>query len=228
MTNDTPPAARQSTWPARRPSEETWRLIEAAALRLFAQKGFAAVGIREIAYEAGVSTAALYHYMSTKDDLLTTIMRQSLERFLEDAHRAVSGIEQPSQQIAALVRYHVFSHGQDQLRARVVDNEIRTLTIASSREILHLRDRYQDLWREAIDAGVRRRAFRVADPHMATLALLEMCNGVARWYDSRGELSLEEISDRFGEMALHLLGARTAHIRALPGARAAAIAETPG
>ncbi|HEY8641410.1 MAG TPA: helix-turn-helix domain-containing protein, partial [Candidatus Dormibacteraeota bacterium] len=42
----------------------------AAALRLFGTKGYGAVGIREIALEAGISTAALYHYMRTKEDLL--------------------------------------------------------------------------------------------------------------------------------------------------------------
>jgi AcrR family transcriptional regulator len=213
--------------PARRPAEETWRLIQDAAIRLFATKGFAAVGIREIAHEAGISTAALYHYMSTKDDLLTAIMRQALQEFLDDARRALAGITQPSHQIDALVHHHVVSHGRNPLRARVVDNEVRTLTVASAREILQLRDQYQDLWREAIEAGAAKRLFRVTDPHLATLALLEMCNGLARWYDPRGPLSLEEISSRFSEMALQLLGARAAAIRALPGARTTSVARMP-
>jgi AcrR family transcriptional regulator len=159
MTEDASPATRQSTWPARRPSEQTWRLIEAAALRLFAQKGFAAVGIRKIAHEAGVSTAALYHHMSTKDDLLPAIIRQTHKRYLDDARQAVSGIDRPSRRIAMLVRHHVLGHGHDQHRALVV---------------------------------------------------------------------MEEISDRFSEMALALLGARAAHIRALLGVRPHAMAETPG
>lgn len=87
----TPLRPARSTGLARRPAEETWRLIQAAAIRLFATKGFAAVSIREIAHEAGISTAALYHYMSTKDDLLTAIMRQALQEFLDDARRALAG-----------------------------------------------------------------------------------------------------------------------------------------
>ena len=55
------------------------RIME-AALKLFAAKGFEATGIREIAESVNLSSAALYHYIGTKDDLLFKIMSDSLQR----------------------------------------------------------------------------------------------------------------------------------------------------
>jgi AcrR family transcriptional regulator len=56
----------------------TRRRIQDAALQLFAAKGFFATGIREIADRVGVTTAALYHYMGSKDELLIEIMVSSM------------------------------------------------------------------------------------------------------------------------------------------------------
>ena len=45
-------------------AEETSRRVREAAVRVFAQKGFSAVGVRELAQDAGLTSSALYHYMS--------------------------------------------------------------------------------------------------------------------------------------------------------------------
>jgi hypothetical protein len=44
---------------------------------------------------------------------------------------------------------------------------------------------------------------------MTRLALLEMCNGVSRWYSPKGaaKLSLEQIADHFSSLALALVRA---------------------
>jgi AcrR family transcriptional regulator len=54
-------------------------LIDAAA-DLFAAKGFAAIGVREIARQAGVTIGAHYHYASSKEELFMKLMRRSYAR----------------------------------------------------------------------------------------------------------------------------------------------------
>jgi AcrR family transcriptional regulator len=50
-------------------SEKTRAVILGVAARLFSRKGFHAVGMREIASEAGVTQPAVHHYFGSKDDL---------------------------------------------------------------------------------------------------------------------------------------------------------------
>jgi AcrR family transcriptional regulator len=57
-------------------AEEKRRLILDAAVRVFAHKGFHTSRVGDIAEEAGVAHGLLYHYFSSKDEVLDTIFRE--------------------------------------------------------------------------------------------------------------------------------------------------------
>jgi hypothetical protein len=50
--------------------------------------------------------------------------------------------------------------------------------------------------------------FSFGDARITRLALLEMCNGVARWYSDRGPKHPAEIAESFADLALAMVGAR--------------------
>ena len=176
-----------------------------AALRLFAAHGFEATGIRKIAEEAGITVASLYHYLGTKEDLLERMMLESMTELLAPAHVLTGSVTDPGERIAGLVDSHVRRHAQEQQLCRVGDTEIRSLSPARRAGVIALRDSYQAIWEEAVMSGVRSGLFAVPDVKLATFALLQMCTGVAYWYNPRGPLSLDEISAAFVKMALALL-----------------------
>lgn len=187
-------------------TDRTEARIMRAALRLFASKGYGAVGIREIALEAGVSTAALYHYMRTKEDLLVALMTDRMRRMLAVGATACAEFEDPVRQLVGLVRVHVIAHGH--FPDEVVDQEVRSLSAETRPRIIALRDRYERLWNDVLGRGLDSGAFDVPDVRFARLALLEMCNGMVRWYRPTGESDLGTIADAFAEMALGLVRAR--------------------
>jgi AcrR family transcriptional regulator len=187
----------------------TKRRIEAAALQLFAAKGFEATGIRDIADRAGVSTAALYHYMGSKDELLVAFMVESMTELIRAARAALDGCGDPAEQLAALVRTHVGFHTLDAQRSLVADDELRAVSDVAFTKVMQLRDGYERLWAETLDLGARTGEFSFPDARITRLALLEMCNGVARWYSDRGPKSPAEIADCFADLALAMVGARS-------------------
>jgi len=65
--------------------------VRQAALRLFAEQGYAAVSMRQIAREVGVQVGALYLYTPDKQSLLADMMIDHLEALLakRPADRAV-------------------------------------------------------------------------------------------------------------------------------------------
>jgi AcrR family transcriptional regulator len=180
--------------------------IMTAALRLFTRKGFQAVGIRDIAQEAGISTATLYHYMRTKEDLLLALMSDRLHRITRAAQLAIQGVEAPEAQLAALVRTHVICHAL--YPSHVVDDELRSLSTRSRRSVVALRDRYENIWREILERGNGRGgAFKIPDPRFARLALMGMCNGVNRWYSAKGPAGVDTVADAFADLALAMVRA---------------------
>src|ERR1700710_1886584 len=67
----------------------TQQRLTDAALTLFATKGYAATGIREIAEAADLTSAALYHYIGSKEDLLIHLMTEGLQRFVAASRAAL-------------------------------------------------------------------------------------------------------------------------------------------
>ncbi len=84
------------------------------------------------------------------------------------------------------MRAHVGFHTLDAQRSLVADDELRAVSDAAFTKVMQLRDGYERLWAETLERGARSGEFSFADARITRLALLEMCNGVARWYSDRG------------------------------------------
>jgi TetR/AcrR family fatty acid metabolism transcriptional regulator len=87
-------------------AEEKRRLILDAAVRVFAHKGFHTSRVGDIAEEAGVAHGLLYHYFSSKDEVLDTIFRETWSALLAEIDEIESS-EDPAraqlQRVAALL-----------------------------------------------------------------------------------------------------------------------------
>jgi len=173
-------------------------------VRLFAARGYAATGIREIAQDAGVTPAALYHHMGSKQDLLLVIMRDAMHELIAAARKALSEADGPAGELAALARAHVVYNGEYLLDALVGDGEIRSLVQLNRATIVKLRDAYEDLWAGVIARGVEVGEFRISDEKLFRLAVIQMCNGITNWYTPGGTAALAAVADEFAGFALSM------------------------
>jgi AcrR family transcriptional regulator len=80
-------SATRPKWHRR--SEDRPREICAAALEVFAEKGFAAARLDEIAQRAGVSKGTLYLYFSDKQELFRAVVRNAIAPNIEAVASAV-------------------------------------------------------------------------------------------------------------------------------------------
>src|SRR5436853_7660628 len=87
-------------------SEDKRRLILEAAVRVFARKGYHTCRVGDIAEEAGVAYGLLYHYFSSKEEVLETVFRETWSELLE-AMRGVEDSGEPAReqlrQVAAIL-----------------------------------------------------------------------------------------------------------------------------
>jgi len=74
--------------------EEKRRLILDAAVRVFARQGYHTCRVGDIAEEAGVAHGLLYHYFSSKEEVLETVFRETWTDVL-DALKAVAASDEP-------------------------------------------------------------------------------------------------------------------------------------
>lgn len=93
------------------PGQPKWRRrkdarpaeIVAAALEVFAEKGFAAARLDDIAARAGVSKGALYLYFETKQDLFTAVVRDAISPNIAQVEAAARAMDIPFAQVVRLL-----------------------------------------------------------------------------------------------------------------------------
>jgi TetR/AcrR family fatty acid metabolism transcriptional regulator len=84
--------------------EEKRNQILEAAVRVFATKGYHTSRVGDIAKEAGVAHGLLYHYFSSKEEVLQTIFRDNWSRLVVAFEAIDEGDEPPRKQLAAIAK----------------------------------------------------------------------------------------------------------------------------
>ncbi|GAA6174858.1 TetR/AcrR family transcriptional regulator [Sulfitobacter pacificus] len=185
-------------------AEITGPKIRQAALRLFAQRGYAAVSMRSIAAEVGVQAGALYNYTPDKQSLLFDLMRGHLEGLLA---AAIPAQGDPLAQLQEFVAFHIRFHADRPDEVFIAYMELRNLEPANFAEIEALRRRYEDRLEQILHDGAAAGVFEVADSKIVTLAIIAMLTGVNTWFRQGGRLSLDEVVAQYWDMVRKAVGA---------------------
>ncbi|WP_371227470.1 TetR/AcrR family transcriptional regulator [Roseovarius sp. 2305UL8-3] len=173
--------------------------VREAALRLFAQHGFAAVSMRQIAGEVGVQAGALYNYTPDKQSLLFDLMKSHMDQLL-DAWQAEPELPSPMAALERFTRFHIHFHSARPEAVFISYMELRNLTPENFEVIEGLRRRYENALESILRAGVTSGDFQVADTRVTSMALIAMLTGVNTWFREGGRLSLTEVETLYWDM----------------------------
>ncbi|MGR3549653.1 TetR/AcrR family transcriptional regulator [Pseudooceanicola sp.] len=178
--------------------------IREAAQALFAQHGYAAVSMRQIAAEVGVQVGALYNYTSDKQSLLFDLMSSHLDDLL--SARAEDQTEaDPMQALEQFTRFHIRFHARRPDAVFIAYMELRNLTPENFATIEAMRRRYEDGLSAILRDGQAQGAFRIQDARVATMAIIAMLTGVNTWFRKTGRLSLSEVEEIYWDMMRRLV-----------------------
>lgn len=173
-------------------SQVTGPLVRAAAERLFARHGYAAVSMRQIAAEVGVQAGALYNYTPDKQSLLFGMMKAHLDELLA-AWAAVPRGNRPTEALEAFTRFHISFHLDRPDAVFIAYMELRSLDPANFAVIEGLRRRYETELEDILRRGKATGDFTLPDTRLATMAVIAMLTGVTTWYRDDGRLSRERV-----------------------------------
>ncbi len=180
-------------------SAATGPKIREAAQRLFAQHGYAAVSMRQIASDVGVQAGALYNYIPDKQALLFELMKQHMDELLAARH-AQKPAETPLAALENFTRFHIGFHLDRPDAVFIAYMELRNLSAPNFSLIEQLRGQYESELAEILGEGLRAGVFDVGDLKVATRAVIAMLTGVTTWYRDSGVLSRAEVEDVYWQM----------------------------
>ena len=99
-------------------------LILAAAVRVFASKGYHTCRVGDIAEEAGIAHGLLYHYFGSKEEVLQTVFRDNWSQLVETVARIEASDEPPLQQLGAIAKILLRSWRDQPDLVRVMVREV--------------------------------------------------------------------------------------------------------
>jgi AcrR family transcriptional regulator len=173
--------------------------VRDAALRLFAEHGFAAVSMRQIAREVGVQAGALYNYTPDKQSLLFDLMQSHMDELLA-AYEELPDSPDAAQALRQFVDFHIAFH-LDRLDAVFISYmELRNLTPENFAQIEAYRRRYEQHLEAILIRGEREGVFAPRDTRISAMALIAMLTGVNTWFREGGRLSLGEVQALYRDM----------------------------
>ncbi len=191
-----------------RRSNETEQLIIRAATELFRQKGYNGTSIADLGQAVGLTTAALYYYVSSKQELLARVLTDGMNGFLSRLEEiAVAPLDVREKLRLALENHLNFIFERPDAVA-VFLRERRFLESAYAEQYRLRADRYDALFGGIVEEGMASGVFQPADPRVTTLAILGMINWVIEWYRPGGRLTRTQITRVMLDLVLNrLLGA---------------------
>lgn len=187
-------------------SEITRPRVRAAALKLFAEHGYAAVSMRQIAREVGLQAGALYNYTPDKQDLLFSLMKAHMDELLAACSERVSQGDAMAR-LRAFVDFHITFHMGRADEIFIAYMELRNLTPENFETIEALRRSYENHLEAILAAGLSEGIFDVPDSKVTTLAVIAMLTGITTWYRPDGRLSPEEVSELYWNLVRKVVGA---------------------
>jgi len=186
--------------------------ILAAALELFASKGYDATGVQEIVARAGVTKGALYHHFAAKEDILFEIYGSVFQDQLAELDRLLGLARDPVWTLRAVIENIIVSTATSAKAAAVFTREVSRLDPFRYKELQADWRRYQDsvraLIRRAQDDGV---FAKTASPEIISWAIFGVTTSLHTWYRPDGPKSAEDIAHELADLMLAGLAPQALH-----------------
>ncbi|MDE0698891.1 MAG: TetR/AcrR family transcriptional regulator [Boseongicola sp.] len=187
-------------------SKDTKAKIRKAALRLFAERGYNAVSMRDLAEAVGMRQGGLYNHFEGKQALLSDLMETHMVALMEARDTAMAGINGTRARLEAFVRHHVAHHLNYPDDVFLAYMEIRSLDTENRTRIVALRNRYEHMLRKILEDGCAEGLFSIGDAAVHARMLLAMMTGVTVWYRDNGRLARDEVVELYLGAALQSVG----------------------
>src|SRR5215470_8962886 len=101
--------------------------VLAAAVHLFAEYGYHAATMRDIARMAGIQAASIYYHYASKQALLVEIMDTHMQHLNANLERIVARQDAVQQRLYEAIANHIRLHTTYMSEFFIIDTEIRAL-----------------------------------------------------------------------------------------------------
>jgi TetR/AcrR family transcriptional regulator, cholesterol catabolism regulator len=178
-------------------------VIEQEAVRLFGERSYPVVGMRDIGDAVGLLPGSLYVHIASKEDLLLTIVERGIRNYLDAIEPIVDTSAPAADRMRLAIKAYLRVLATTLEQTRIAFNQWTYLGAENRQRVVELRKRYEQAFTTLVDAGVEAGEFRqVRSRRIAVLATIGMLNAATQWYSPDGPMPPEEVGDALADHVL--------------------------
>lgn len=169
-------------------------LIEAA--RLFRVKGYERTTVRDLAAAVGIQSGSIFHHFKTKEEILKAVMEEVIIYNTHLMRTKLAAASSAKEEVLALITCEIEAiTGVTGDAMSVLVYEWRSLNEGNQRDILKLRDEYEQLWLDALDKAKAEGQIK-ADTFILRRFLTGALSWTTTWYKRDGDISIEDLAEQ--------------------------------
>lgn len=179
------------------------RIYDVAAA-LFAEHGYAATRMEDIAAGLDLQKGALYYYFDSKESLLTSLVETRVGVALDVLREIADRDMAAKERVRAAFAGHLTVFQENPDVYTIFNSErLHSISAETAEKVNALGRDYERLWGRMIEEGIEAGEFRAdLDIAVSVKAILGACNSTLMWFRSGGRLSIEEVAESFADLFL--------------------------
>ena len=196
----------------------TYERLLAAAFKSYTATGYQKTNLREIAKSLNITATAVYYHFHSKEDLLSTAYDEYVNRLLELHDRLTTSMTPPEQLWAfAAAHLRIQFPIEDPTRGSkqifLLQHMLPFVKPKAAKRLRQTARRGLTKLRSIIEQGVEDGSFACDNPTIAAFSIISISHSAPAWFNTTGDVTMEELMAICGDQALRLMQAETPETR---------------
>ncbi|SDB55454.1 transcriptional regulator, TetR family [Flavobacteriaceae bacterium MAR_2010_188] len=163
------------------------------ASKLFKERGYSAVTMRDLATELGIKAASLYNHINSKQEILKEIIISIAEDFTEGIKEIEENNLSASDKLRAIVKLHVIITSENPYGMASLNNDWMHLE-DKLEYYLELRNKYEERFRKILKQGIERNEFMDLDVEVMLFSVLSTLRSLYLWIPKKENLNIPTLA----------------------------------
>jgi TetR/AcrR family transcriptional regulator, cholesterol catabolism regulator len=172
------------------------------AAKLFKEKGYSAVTMRDIAQAMNIKAASLYNHIKSKQEILVLIIIEIAEEFTNVMNEIVNSNDLVLTKIERVIQLHIDITLRNADALACLNNDWMHLTDDELQYFVKMRTEYEANFRKIISEGVLAGELKNCNQEVVVFSILSTLRTMYLWYNKTKDLDAQTLQNTIATVFL--------------------------
>ncbi|MFL0352036.1 TetR/AcrR family transcriptional regulator [Xanthomarina sp. GH4-25] len=184
-----------------KPETRKDEIIKTAA-KLFKEKGYSAVTMRDIAAAMGMKAASLYNHINSKQEILKEIIISLAEEFTNEMELIKESNNSCIEKLKQIVELHITITSQNTFGMASLNSDWMHLEEQLD-YYLKLRINYEENFRSVLSSGILNKEISNKNTEVILFSMLSTLRSLYIWIPSKEDINIKKLSEQLSDILIN-------------------------